>query len=56
MDRKEVSRRIAVLCEAVFREMQARSFARTPQTEFEKSLGEKQLTKFAPRHRKVFGT
>jgi cytidylate kinase len=54
-DRKEVSRRIAHLCEAAYRELQARSFARTPQTTFEKELGEVQLTRFSRRQREVFG-
>jgi len=53
-DKKEVSRRIGALCEAAFRELQARSFARYPQTRFEKELGERQLKKFAKRHAKVF--
>ncbi len=54
-DKKEVSRRIAHLCEAVFRELQARSFAANPQTEFEKELAVKQLKKFARRQEQVFG-
>jgi cytidylate kinase len=54
-DKKEVSRRIADLCEAAFGELQARSFAETPQTAFEKALGASQLEKFARRHEKVFG-
>jgi 1-acyl-sn-glycerol-3-phosphate acyltransferase len=55
LDKKEVSRRIADLCEAAFRELQARSFAETPQTNFEKALGAKQLKKFARRQAVVFG-
>lgn len=51
---REVSRIIARLCEDAFRELQARSFARTPQTDFERELGEQQLEKFAVRHHKVF--
>ena len=54
-DKKEVSRRVADLCEAAFRELQARSFADIPQTEFEKELGAKQLKKFARRQAQVFG-
>jgi cytidylate kinase len=54
-DKKEVSRRIADLCEAAFRELQARSFAAHPQSEFEKELGAKQLKKFARRQAQVFG-
>ena len=55
LDKKAISRRIADLCEAAFRELQARSFAETPQTEFEKELGAKQLKKFARRQKEVFG-
>ena len=51
----KLSRRIADLCEAAFGELQARSFAETPQTAFEKALGASQLEKFARRHEKVFG-
>jgi 1-acyl-sn-glycerol-3-phosphate acyltransferase len=54
-DQKEVSRRIGHLCEAAFRELQARSFAAIPQTPFEKGLGARQLEKFAQRQAKVFG-
>jgi hypothetical protein len=54
-DKKEVSRRIGLLCEAAFRELQARSFAAIPQTEFEKNLGARQLEKFARRQAEVFG-
>lgn len=54
-DKKDVSRRIGALCEAAFRELQARSFAVHPQTEFEKELGAKQLDKFARRQAQVFG-
>jgi len=54
-DKKDVSRRIGLLTDAIYRELQARSFRRYPQTDFERDLGEKQLEKFARRHRKVFG-
>ena len=54
-DKKEVSRKVGGLCEAVFRELQARSFAEMPQTAFEKELGAKQLKKFALRQEQVFG-
>jgi len=53
-DTKEVNRRIAHTCEAAFWELQARSFAANPQTEFEKKLGAKQLKKFALRQAQVF--
>ena len=53
-DKKEVSRRIAQLCEDAFRELQDRSFALFPQTAFEKALGEAQLERFAIRQAKVF--
>ncbi len=55
IDRKEVSRRIAKLCEAAFVELQARSFARMPETEWERKTGELQLRKFASRQKRVFG-
>jgi 1-acyl-sn-glycerol-3-phosphate acyltransferase len=55
VDKKEVSRRIGDLCEAAYRELQARSFAETPQTAFETALGARQLEKFARRQKKVFG-
>ncbi len=53
-DRKEVSRSIARLCQSAYEELQARSFERFPQTEFEKKTGAKQLKKFAARQKKVF--
>jgi cytidylate kinase len=56
LDPKEVSRRIAHVCEAAFRELQERSFAARPQTDFERALGERQLEKFARRQARVFGT
>jgi cytidylate kinase len=56
IDRKDVSRRIAQLCEAAFVEMQARSFARLPQTEWERRTGQEQLKKFAARQKRVFGS
>jgi len=52
---KEVSSIVGTLCEAAFRELQARSFARLPQTAFERDLGQKQLEKFASRQLKLFG-
>ena len=55
-DKKEVSLRIGNLCEAAFRELQARSFAAYPQTEFERELGARQLKKFARRQEQVFGS
>ena len=55
VERKEVSRRIARLCEAVYYELQARSFARFPQTDFERETGRRQLKSFAKRHKRVFG-
>ncbi|MBU8869815.1 MAG: (d)CMP kinase [Gemmatimonadales bacterium] len=54
-DPKNVSRRIANLCEAAFYEMQARSFARHPQTPFERETGQRQLKSFAKRQKRVFG-
>ena len=54
-DPKQISRSISRLCEAIFRELQARSFDRYPQTRFEKELGDKQLEIFARRQRRVFG-
>jgi CMP/dCMP kinase len=55
-DKKDVSRRIGRLCDAAFYELQARSFARYPQTDFERETGQKQLKTFAARQKKVFGT
>lgn len=54
-DKKDVSRRIGGLCLAAYEELQARSFERYPQTDFEKELGTKQLIKVAAREKKVFG-
>jgi len=53
-DKKIVSNRIGALCQAIFDELQARSFAENPQTEFERELGEKQLVKYQVRAAKVF--
>jgi len=55
-DPKQVSRIIGQLCERAFCELQARSFDRRPQTEFERELGARQLRRFAARQRKVFGS
>jgi cytidylate kinase len=55
MDRRAVSERIGQLCHAAWCELQARSFAAHPETQFEKELGQKQLTKFAARQAKLFG-
>jgi CMP/dCMP kinase len=54
MGKKEMSKKIAQVCESAYRELQARTFARYPQTDFEKELGKKQLKAFARRHKKVF--
>ena len=56
LDPREVSRRIARLCEAVFRDLQAASFAETPMTPFEKALGEAQIARLEARSREVFGS
>ncbi len=56
LDPKEASRRIAHLCEAAWRELQARSFADLPQTPFEAALGTEQISRFSARHRQLFGT
>ncbi len=55
LDPKQISRRIAQLCEAIFLDLQAASFARHPQTEFEKRLGAGQAARLEARSRKVFG-
>ncbi len=55
LDKKTVSRRIAALCLAAYQELQARSFERYPETEFEKELGARQLKKVAAKDKKVFG-
>ncbi len=52
---KEASAVIGQLCESAFLELQARSFERFPQTDFERELGESQRRRFAARHKKVFG-
>ena len=54
LDKKDISRKIAQVCEVAYRELQARSFRRQPQTTFEKELGERQLKQFARRQAKVF--
>jgi len=56
LDAKEVSRRVAQVCETAWRELQERSYAETPRTGFERELGERQLLKFARRHERLFGT
>ncbi len=53
-DRRTVSRTIGQLCEGAFRELQARSFDRYPETDFERKLGNRQLARFAARQNKVF--
>jgi len=55
-DPKDTSQVIGQLCEAAFRELQARSFERFPQTDFERDLGESQRRRFAARQRRVFGS
>lgn len=55
LDPKLVSRRIAHVCEAAWRELQERSYAETPRTAFERELGERQLERFAKRQRLLFG-
>lgn len=54
-DRRAVSERIGALCRAAWCELQARSHALHPETEFEKRLGDSQLRKFAARQAQVFG-
>lgn len=54
-DRRQVSERIGGLCRDAWCELQARSFAQNPRTEYEKSLGDKQLRHFARRQAKLFG-
>lgn len=54
-DRRAVSDRVGALCRAAWCELQARSFARHPQTAFEKELGDRQLRRFAARQAKIFG-
>lgn len=50
----DVSCVIGDLCEAAFRELQTRSYARTPQSAFEAHLGQRQLKRFAERQSEVF--
>ncbi len=54
LSKKEISRKIARVCESAYGELQARTFARFPETEFERELGRTQLKTFARRHKKVF--
>lgn len=54
-DRRDVSERIGRLCRDAWCELQARSHARTPFTDYEKSLSEKQMQQFARRQAKLFG-
>jgi len=55
LDPKTVSRRVAQVCEAAWRELQERSYARHPRTAFEEALGRDQQRRFASRHRRLFG-
>lgn len=55
LDPKAVSRRIAHTCEAAWRELQERSYARFPRTDFEVELGRRQQLRFAARHQRLFG-
>jgi cytidylate kinase len=55
MDRREVSRRIAQLCEAAFCELQALSYAERPETAFERALAERLAARFDAKHRRLFG-
>jgi cytidylate kinase len=56
LDRRELSRRVARLCEAVFCELQSRSYADQPETAFERQLTESLTRRFAARHRRLFGS
>ncbi len=55
LDAREISRRISQLCESIFLELQAASFARVPMTDFEKRLGEQKAAHLDSRSRNVFG-
>jgi len=55
LDRREVSRRIASLCEAVFNELQALSYAENPETDFERKLSARLSGRLAARYERVFG-
>ena len=55
LEPKVVSRRLAHVCEAAWRELQERSFAAHPRTEFERELGRRQQERFAARHQRLFG-
>jgi len=52
---REISRRIAALVQTVFEELQARSFERFPETEFEMRTGQVLLKKFARKNARLFG-
>jgi cytidylate kinase len=53
-DKKIVSKRLGDFCQAIFRELQDRSFAENPQTDFERELGERQLVKYKVREKRIF--
>lgn len=55
VDRRVASDRIGQLCQAAWGELQARSLASRPFTEFEIALRDKQLRQFAVRQAKLFG-
>ncbi len=55
LEPKEVSRRIGRFCEAIFNDLQAASYARTPPSGFEQKLGKRQLDKLHVRSKKIFG-
>ncbi|MFO7652956.1 MAG: (d)CMP kinase [Candidatus Krumholzibacteriia bacterium] len=55
-DRREVSKRIALLCEGAFRELQARSYGERPRTAFETAMEAELARRFAPRIERLFGS
>ncbi|MFH1845038.1 MAG: (d)CMP kinase [bacterium] len=54
-DNRVICKRIAGLFQAIFEELQARSFADFPQSEWERQEGERQREIYRARERKIFG-
>ena len=54
-DARTVSQQIARLCEAIFRELQARSFAARPPTEWELEESARQARKYRIKEERIFG-
>ncbi len=55
IDEREVNRRVARLFEAIYREMQERSFARNPMTDRERELAAAQVERVRRKEERTFG-